>query len=168
MADLAYDGNVYCEFPDTVAKAGKDILLCVFSGDGSKLLAVAGQQSLTINRSADTVETTSKDTEGGWKSQIAGMKEWSIDTDGAYIMSAESHKLLQKYFEDGSLVCLKIVDATDLKSLFGGLAVITEYTLEAPYDDAMTFSCSFSGNGALVDLTTLDDEDAEKVTMMPE
>lgn len=162
-----FDNNVYCEFPEAVAKAGKDILLCLFTSDGSKLLAIAGQQSLTINRSADTVETTSKDTKGGWKSQMAGMKEWSIDSDGAYVMGAESHKELQKYFESGDLMCIKIVDIKESKPLFGGLAVLTEYTLEAPYDDAMTYSCSIAGNGALVDLTSLSEEDKKKVTAMP-
>lgn len=163
-----FDNNVYCEFPEAVAKAGKDILLCLFTSDGSKLLAIAGQQSLTINRSADTVETTSKDTKGGWKSQMAGMKEWSIDSDGAYVMGAESHKELQKYFESGDLMCIKIVDIKESKPLFGGLAVLTEYTLEAPYDDAMTYSCSIAGNGALVDLTALDESEKQKVTAMPE
>nr|DAL10529.1 MAG TPA_asm: major tail protein [Caudoviricetes sp.] len=162
-----FDNNVYCEFPEAVAKAGKDILLCLFTSDGTKLLAIAGQQSLTINRSADTVETTSKDTKGGWKSQMAGMKEWSIDSDGAYVMCAESHKELQKYFESGDLMCIKIVDIKESKPLFGGLAVLTEYTLEAPYDDAMTYSCSIAGNGALVDLTSLSEEDKKKVTAMP-
>lgn len=162
-----FDNNVYCEFPEAVAKAGKDILLCLFTSDGTKLLAIAGQQSLTINRSADIVETTSKDTKGGWKSQMAGMKEWSIDSDGAYVMGAESHKELQKYFESGDLMCIKIVDIKESKPLFGGLAVLTEYTLEAPYDDAMTYSCSIAGNGALVDLTSLSEEDKKKVTAMP-
>lgn len=98
---------------------------------------------------------------------MAGMKEWSIDSDGAYVMGAESHKELQKYFESGDLMCIKIVDIKESKPLFGGLAVLTEYTLEAPYDDAMTYSCSIAGNGALVDLTSLSEEDKKKVTAMP-
>ena len=75
-----FDGNNYCDFTSTAAKAvaGKDILLAIRSMDGSKLLAISGQQGLTINRSADSIEITSKDTMGGWKSKIAGMKEWSI------------------------------------------------------------------------------------------
>ena len=36
--------------------------------------------------------------------------------------------------------------------MFGGLAVITDYPLEAPYDDAMTYSLSLEGMGALTDL----------------
>ena len=37
--------------------------------------------------------------------------------------------------------------------MFGGLAVITDYPIEAPYDDAMTYSLTLEGMGALVDLS---------------
>ena len=76
-----YDRGAYCDFSSSAAKAiaGKDILLAVWDSTGAKLMAVSGQQGLTINRSADSIEITSKDTQGGWKSKIAGMKEWSID-----------------------------------------------------------------------------------------
>ena len=37
--------------------------------------------------------------------------------------------------------------------MFGGLAIVTDYSLEAPYDDAMTYSIKLDGMGALVDLT---------------
>lgn len=169
-AGTDFDSGVYCDFNANAATAmaGKNILLAVFNLAGDKLLAVAGQQGLTINRSADSIEVTSKDTVGGWKSKIAGMKEWSIDNDGLYIPSAESHKELGKAFEGSELVCIKVIDAKAKKSMFGGLAIITDYTLEAPYDDAMTYSISLEGNGALVDLTTLSEEEAAKVITMPE
>ncbi|MBQ8514630.1 MAG: phage major tail protein, TP901-1 family [Ruminococcus sp.] len=163
-----YDSNVYCDFADASAKAGKDILLCIFNADGSELLAISGQQSLSINRSADTIDISSKDTEGGWKKQLAGAKSWDISNDGIYIIGSESHKLLGQYFESGALVCLKIVDAKETKPLMGGLACITDYSLDAPYDDAMTYSLSLAGSGRLVDLTDLSEEDAANVTAMPE
>ena len=49
---FAFDGNNYCDFTSSAAKAiaGKDILLAVWSTDGSKLLAISGQQGLTINQ----------------------------------------------------------------------------------------------------------------------
>lgn len=143
----------YCNFEAANAVAGKDILLVVFSADGEDTLAVAGQQSLTINRSADEIEVNSKDTEGGWKSKISGMKEWSIDSEGLYVTSEDSHKILGEAFENSDPVCLKVINAKTETDLFGGIAFITEYTLEAPYDDAMTYSATFSGNGALVDLS---------------
>lgn len=152
---FAYD--TYCDFNSTAAAAiaGKDILLQVWDLTGSELLAVAGQQGLTINRSADTIEVSSKDTEGGWKSNIAGMKEWSIDTDGLYVGSDESHKVLTNAFENSDPVCIKVVNNKTDSDMFGGLAYVTEYTLEAPHDDGMTYSITLSGNGALTDLTSM-------------
>ena len=62
-----FDNNAYCDFTSSSAKAvaGKDVLLAIYNADGSKLLAISGQQGLTINRSADSIEITSKDTEIG-------------------------------------------------------------------------------------------------------
>ena len=152
---FAYDNNEYCDFSSTAAQAvaGKDILLCVFDSTGANLLAIAGQQGLTINRSADTIEITSKDTTGGWKGYLAGMKEWSIDNDGLYVASDEAHQALSKAFTNGDPVCIKVINSKTKKGMFGGLASITEYTLEAPYDDAMTYSITLSGMGGLADLT---------------
>lgn len=160
-----YDNNLYCDFSSSATKAmaGKDILLCVFNDDGTKLLAVAGQQGLTINRSADSSEVTSKDTAGGYKAKIPGMKEWSIDNDGLYIADSESHKALGKAFDNGDFVCLKIINNKTKKPMYGGLAIITDYSLEAPYDDSMTYSASFEGSGPLVDLS-----EEEEATAMPE
>lgn len=160
-----FDNNVYCDFTSSATKAvaGKDILLCVFDESGTKLLAISGQQGLTINRSADSSEVTSKDTLGGWKAKISGMKEWSIDNDGLYVADSESHKTLGAAFESGDFVCLKVVNNKTKNAMFGGLAVITDYSLEAPHDDSMTYSASFEGSGPLVDLS-----EETTATAMPE
>ena len=150
-----FDGGAYCDFSSAAASAmaGKDILLAIWKLDGSAILAVAGQQGLTINRSADTIEVSTKDTEGGWKASIAGMKEWSIDLDGLYVKDDASQAVLSTAFENSDLICIKVYDAKASKGLFGGLAVITDFPIEAPYDDAVTYSVSFSGNGPLTDLS---------------
>lgn len=151
----AYDSGEYCDFNATVssAVAGKDILLAIWNNDGSKILAVAGQQSLTLNRSADTIEVNSKDTEGSWKGKIAGMKEWSIETSGLYVNGDESQSILSQAFENGDLVCVKVYNKKAKKGLFGGLAAITDYPFEAPWDDSMTYSITLSGTGKLTDLS---------------
>ena len=153
MAD--FEEGLYCDFDAsaTNAIAGKDIILAIFDATGADLLAVSGQQGLTINRSADSIEVSSKDTKGGWKSKLAGMKEWSIDNDGLFVPSSASHKALAEAFNNSDPVCLKVVNAKTQKPMFGGLAYVTDYSLEAPYDDAMTYSISLDGNGALADLT---------------
>lgn len=152
---MAYENNLYCDFSGSATKAvaGKDILLAVFNSTGDKLLAVAGQQGLTINRSKDSIEVTSKDTKGGWKAKIGGMKEWSIDNDGLYVASDESHKALTKAFNDDEFVCLKVVNQKTKESMFGGIAIVSDYPIEAPFDDAVTYSISLEGNGALADLS---------------
>lgn len=152
---FAFDNNDYCNFTSSVAKAiaGKDILLCIWNLEGTDLLAISGQQGLTINRSADTIEISSKDTQGGWKSYLAGMKEWSIDNDGLFVPNDQSHSILSKAFESGDPVCVKVVDNKRKVGMFGGLAVVTDYPIEAPYDDSVTYSITLSGMGALIDLS---------------
>lgn len=151
---MAYEDNLYCDFSATAtqAVAGKDILLAVFNSDGTKLLAVAGQQGLTINRSKDTFEVNAKTTKGGWKSSLGGLKEWSIDNDGLYVGNDESHKTLTKAFNDDEFVCIKVVNQKTEEALFGGIAIVVDYPIEAPFDDAVTYSVSLNGVGPLVDL----------------
>lgn len=162
-----YENGAYCNFDSSTTKAvaGKDIILSVFDATGTNLLAISGQKGLTINRSADSIEVTAKDTQGGWKSKIAGMKEWSVDNDGFYIPSHASHKALGTAFQNSDPVCIKIVNGKTKKSMFGGLAYVTDYSFEAPYDDGMTYSISLEGNGALVDFSLTSDSGA---TQMPQ
>lgn len=150
-----FENNLYCDFDATATKAiaGKDILLAIFDETGSQLLALSGQQGLTINRSAESIEVSSKDTAGGWKSKIPGMKEWSIDNDGLFVPKNKAHQTLSKAFENSDLVCIKVINQKEKAGMFGGLAAITDYSIEAPYDDGMTYSITLEGNGALVDLT---------------
>ena len=149
-----YEDNLYCNFNSSAAKAvaGKDILLAVFDATGTNVFAIAGQQGLTINRGADSIEVNDKSS-GGWKSKIAGMKEWSIDNDGLYVADDQSHKTLGKAFDNGDPVCVKVVNIKKKKDLFGGLAYISDYSFEMPYDDAMMYTIALDGNGALVDLS---------------
>lgn len=139
--------------------AGKDLILSIWDITGETLLAVAGQQSLTINRDGDTIEVTSKDSEG-WKEFIMGFKEWSMDQDGIYVLNDASHKLMGRMFDEGDPVLIKVTNKKEEYDMFAGMALITSYPLEAPYDDSVTFTTALQGTGKLVDLT--DDEDEEE------
>lgn len=141
------------------AIAGKDILLSIWDTDGSTLLAIAGQQGLTINRDKDTFEVTSKDS-SGWKEFLSGFKEWSIDNDGIYVRSHNSHKALKKIFNEDDPVLIKVTNQKAETDLFGGLAILQSYPIEAPYDDAVTYTASLQGTGELVDLE--DEESPEE------
>ena len=143
----------YGKLPAAVAIAGKDLLLTIWDETGNDFLALGGQQSLTINRSADSIEVTSKDTKGGWKAKIAGMKDWGIDTGGVYAVGDEGHSQLSKAFLNSDLVIIRVFNNKTDEEMFGGLAAITDYPLDAPYDDAVTYSLTLDGNGPLVDLS---------------
>lgn len=133
------------------AIAGKDIVLSIWDSTGSKLIAIAGQQGLTINRDKDTIEVTSKDSEG-WKQFIVGLKEWSIDNDGVYVRDHEAHKHLKTLYEGDEPFLIKVTNQKAKTDMFGGLALLTSYPIEAPYDDAVTYTIALQGTGALVDL----------------
>lgn len=136
----------------TKAIAGKDIILSIWDATGSELLAIAGQQGLTINRDKDTYEVTAKDAKGGWKQFLGGFKEWSIDNDGVYVRSDNSHKKLKEAYESDDLLLIKVTNQKEETDMFGGLVIVTSYPIEAPYDDAVTYTLSLQGTGALVDL----------------
>ena len=139
------------EIPEAAAVAGKDWLLEIWVG--TEMVALSGQQGLTINRSAEPIEVTSKDTKGGWKSRIPGMKEYSIDNNGLFVLNDPSHKELTNAFNTGEPVCWKIYDVNRDADLFGGLASIVDYPIDAAYDAAVTYTISLQGMGAIVDLT---------------
>lgn len=142
--------------------AGKDLIMSLWDATGEQLLAVAGQQSLTINRDGDTIEVTSKDSDG-WKEFIMGFKEWSMDQDGIYVQGEHSHKLIGKFYDNGEPILIKVTNQTDEKDMFAGMGLITSYPIEAPYDDSVTFTINLQGTGKLVDLTTDDEPEGTEV-----
>lgn len=149
-----FEEQAYCDMSTSAgAVAGRDIQLCVFDSTGTELLAVAGQQGLTVNRSQENIEISAKDAVGGWKSFISGMKEWSIETEGLYVVSDTTHRTLGNAYENGEPVCVKVINTKDETGLYGGVALVSEYSLEAPFDEAMTYTITLSGNGKLTDLT---------------
>lgn len=160
-----FEEQLYCDFTGIAQEglAGKDILLCVFDKTGADLLAIAGQQGLTINREKETIEVNTK-TSGGWKQKVHGMKDWSIDIEGLYSKNSASHLALEAAFHDDDFLCLKVVDIKTKEPLFGGLAILGDFPLEAPHDDAVTYSATFAGTGPLVNLM-LQEADASQ---MPE
>jgi TP901-1 family phage major tail protein len=135
---------------------GIDMLIKI----GSDVVAL--QKGATLNRSAETIETTTKSS-NGWKEFVSSFKEWSIDCDGLYTLPTASGtpsiRALEDAFLNGTEVTVEFVlaDVTGLSlgdiEGFTGSALITDFPLEAPQDDSMTFSVSLQGTGALTEKT---------------
>lgn len=123
------------------AKRGLNVLIKVAEN------VVGGQRGCTLNRGAETLDVSNKATGGAWKEFIAGAKEWSIDCDGILVEDDTAFAALESAFLAGTTVEVQIGD--DAGWGYKGTAIITDFPIEAPYDDALSYSMTFQGTGAL-------------------
>lgn len=130
--------------------AGEKTGVKVFIKVGGK--TIAGQRSATFNTEKNMVDATHKQT-AGWAQNIPGQGSWSIDVDGLVLNgvpgseeeTASFKSMLQAYLND-ELLEIEFNDPTGIS--FSGQAYMTSLPIEAPMDDVMTYSTSFSGQGA--------------------
>lgn len=108
---------------------------------------VAAQRGGTLNRSADTLDASSKE-DYGWANNEAGIKSWSIDCDGLFVENNQGFDDLNAAWVNGDCVRVRVRFPSGLT--YVGNAIITDFPIEFPYDDAVTYSVTFEGKGALV------------------
>lgn len=107
---------------------------------------VAAQRGGTLNRSADTLDTTNK--EGfGWADNEQGQKSWSIDCDGLFVEDNAGFQALNAAWVNGDCVRVRVHFPSGLT--YVGQAILTDFPIDLPYDDAVTYSLTFNGKGAL-------------------
>lgn len=123
--------------------AGVDVLVKV--GEPAKV--VGGQSGAEISRSMNVIETTDK-TSNGWVTKIGGTKEWSIELEAFMIVGDESFTALNKAFKDRSEVDVEMAVGG---ITFKGKALVSDFPLSAPQDDAVTFSITLEGTGELLE-----------------
>lgn len=120
-------------------------------GESDKLTPIGGQTGATINRSAETVDVTNKVSEG-YKEYVATWKDWSIDCDAFVTLGDEGQTQLETAFADGSAVnvSIRIGDDTNANGItYTGSALITSLSTSLGMDDAVSYSLSLQGTGAL-------------------
>lgn len=108
---------------------------------------IAGQRGATLNRSAETMESTSKDSTG-WKEFEQSFKEWSIEAEGLLVDGDAGYLELEEAFNNGTKlkVELKMDTAGDK---WTGSVIVTDLPVEMPYDDLVSYSVTLQGSGAL-------------------
>lgn len=115
--------------------------------NGTNFTALAGQRGATLNRSGDTIDVSNKVT-GDWKEFIAGAKEWSVDCDGIVMKDDTSFTDLEAKFNAGDVIDVQF--SNDGKDWgYEGKAIIVDFPIDTPYDDAVTYTVSLQGTGAL-------------------
>lgn len=125
-----------------MALAGKYGKICISTGK-----QIASTKSWSLELSLDTLETTALG--DAWKKYIAGLKEWSASCEGDYAINSDTtgQKALQDAYLNGSEVTIELY--VDSSNYYTGKAYISSLSIEDPVDDVVSFSCEFTGNGAL-------------------
>lgn len=129
--------------------AGVDVLVKVHNG--TSYVVVGGQTGATLNRSASTIDTTNKSS-GGWTEVITHLKEWSVDFDGFVMLGDEGQELLETSFENNSAVKVEVRVGADNDAngyTLSGDGYITDFPVELPQDNCVTYSLSVAGASAL-------------------
>ena len=108
---------------------------------------LGGQRGATLNRSAETMDATTKDG-AGWQENVAGLKSWGIDCDGVFVESDVAYELLEAAFLNGDNVVAYVELPSGTK--YEGTCIVADLPLEFPYDDLSTYSVTLTGTGALV------------------
>lgn len=123
--------------------AGVDVLVKL----GSPAVAIGGQSGATLNRSMNVIETTDK-TSNGWVTKIGGTKEWSIDMDAFLVVSDAGYQALSTAFANREEVDIEMAIGN---ITYSGKALLSDFPVEAPSDDAVTFSITLEGTGELME-----------------
>jgi len=126
---------------------GVDVLVTI--KQGTEDVIIGGQKDATLSISADTLETTTKDT-GDWRTYLSGLKQWSLTCDGLYVESDAAQTALWNAFQSAEEVTVTLSKPTSSSSFTAsGQAVITSIEYGAAMEDALTFNVEFQGTGAL-------------------
>lgn len=96
----------------------------------------------------DEIETTSHDSEDGWREYIPGLKDGgAVDIEGNYT----SDNAIMSYIDGKEVHEMVITTASGKVVTFNGF--LSSFTVELPYDDKEAFSASIkvSGKVAITD-----------------
>ena len=95
----------------TQAFAGKDVLLYVNGPSGTAATPVwtlvGAQKEANTKNSADTIDATNK-TSGGWASQLAGTRKWTISFSALQVLDDNGQDILDYAYRKGIKIQVKL------------------------------------------------------------
>lgn len=130
--------------------AGIDVLLKVRNAD-DELQTIGGQTGATLNREAETIDTTDKTSEG-FSSAMPGIISWSIDADGFVVLGDTAFDLVEDAFlaREKFTAEIRVGDNDNLNGrTYSGEVYIVDLPLEFAQDDAVTYDLTLEGVGEL-------------------
>ncbi|NSW92319.1 MAG: phage major tail protein, TP901-1 family [Firmicutes bacterium] len=130
------------------AITGVDFIIKVNTGTvGAPVwTAVGGQRNATLNMATSEVDVTSKDS-AGWHEGIPGIRSWSIEFDSLLLEGDAGLAALEAAYMNGEQVQVQM--ATPAGNTYDGIATLTDFSYEAPYEGEATATGTLNGSGAL-------------------
>lgn len=130
------------------AQNGKDLLVKVDMNGTSLFETVAGLRATRISFGSDTVDTTSLDSQDGWRELLAGagVKTASISGSGVF-KDANTDARVRELFFDGNAPAFQIV-IPDFGTIEGPFQV-TGLEYAGNFDGEATFEISLASAGLL-------------------
>jgi TP901-1 family phage major tail protein len=127
---------------------GVDILLMVNTGTDAVPVwtAVGGQRNATLTEESETIDITSKDSNGAFEYDY-GFYGWNIDGDGVYVKNDVGFQELKDAIRNKQKIKVRIQEeGTDVEE---GMALVISREFEGAYDAEVTYSVSLQGTGEL-------------------
>ena len=117
---------------------------------GSALLG--SEKNMKLNIQAAEIDASDK-SNTGWGSTLAGLKKFTINVDGAYMVGdTTGWEALRDAALLGTLLPIKVRCYYDHSQLTGS-AYVTNFDLDTPADGLCGGTCTINGNGALAKST---------------
>lgn len=84
-----------------MAELGNARRVYIVTGDGNTYTALKGEQTNSVNRSAESIDISDKDT-GAWGSTMAGKKSLTLDVT-VYADNTEQKAFLDAFYKDQTI-----------------------------------------------------------------
>lgn len=107
---------------------------------------IAGQRDLTLSIKADKIDTSTK-TNAGWKTALAGLREWSVSLDCVTYAGVEGQLAVRQAAVEGTNV--DVVIAIGDGEVYAGEAAITGLDISGPMSDVSMSNFTLEGAEAL-------------------
>lgn len=106
-------------------------------------------RDVNLNMSANEVDDTSRTTDG-WRSKLAGLREWGADFEMIYNTSNTAWRLVKNSFINKESIEILALDGditVDGHEGLRGTVFVTDFSRAEPLEDVVSNSVTFVGNG---------------------
>ena len=106
---------------------------------------IGGQQNAMLMRQAEMINITNR-INGEWQESLAGVKSWSINCGGLYIIDAPGLALLEDAFYNNQKITVSFAIGN---RQYEGECLIVDFPLNAVFNTQFKYSLKLLGTGAL-------------------